>query len=57
MKGGVDHDRPTVISVGEARDAVGEIVQRVMAGETNLQDTADKANAALQAIMDKDKSK
>lgn len=57
VKGGVDHDRPTVISVGEARDAVGEIVQRVMAGETNLQDTADKANAALQAIMDKDKSK
>lgn len=57
VKGGVDHDRPTVISVGEARDAVGEIVQRVMAGETNIQETADKANAALQAIMDKDKSK
>ncbi|MCA0756511.1 sugar ABC transporter substrate-binding protein [Paenibacillus sp. N4] len=56
-KGGVDHDRPTVISVGEARDAVGEIVQKVMTGETNIQAVADKANQALQAIMDKDKTK
>ena len=56
-KNGVDHDRPTVISVGEARDAVGEIVQKLMTGETNIQPVADKANAALQAIMDKDKTK
>lgn len=56
-KGGVDHDRPTVISVGEARDAVGEIVQRVMAGDSNIQEVADKANQALQTIIDKDKSK
>ncbi|KRF02438.1 ABC transporter substrate-binding protein [Paenibacillus sp. Soil766] len=56
-KTGVDHDRPTVISVGEARDAVGEIVQKVMSGETNLQPVADKANQALQAIMDKDKTR
>ncbi|UJF32926.1 ABC transporter substrate-binding protein [Paenibacillus hexagrammi] len=56
-KAGVDHDRPTVISVGEARDAVGEIVQKVMTGETNIQPVADKANEALQAIMDKDKTK
>ncbi|WP_166243385.1 ABC transporter substrate-binding protein [Paenibacillus turpanensis] len=54
---GVDHDRPTVISVGEARDAVGEIVQKVMAGETNIQPVADKANQALQAIIDKEKGK
>lgn len=54
---GVDHDRPVVISVGEARDAVGEIVQQVMAGQTNIQDTANKANTALQAIIDKDKGK
>lgn len=53
-KGGVDHDRPVVISVGEARDAVGEIVQKVMSGETNIQAVADKANAALQDIMNKD---
>jgi multiple sugar transport system substrate-binding protein len=56
-KGGVDHDRPTVISVGEARDAVGEIVQKVMTGDTNIQQVADKANQALQAIIDKDKTK
>ncbi|TNJ67982.1 sugar ABC transporter substrate-binding protein [Paenibacillus hemerocallicola] len=56
-KVGVDHDRPVVISVGEARDAVGEIVQQVMAGQTNIQDTANKANAALQTIVDKDKTK
>jgi multiple sugar transport system substrate-binding protein len=56
-KTGVDHDRPTVISVGEARDAVGEIVQKVMTGETNLQPVADKANQALQTIMDKDKTR
>lgn len=56
-KVGVDHDRPTVISVGEARDAVGEIVQKVMSGDTNIQGVADKANAALQAIIDKDKGK
>ncbi|MNI39025.1 putative ABC transporter-binding protein precursor [compost metagenome] len=54
---GIDHDRPTVISVGEARDAVGEIVQKVMSGETNIQDAANKANQALQTIMDKDKTK
>jgi multiple sugar transport system substrate-binding protein len=54
---GVDHDRPTVISVGEARDAVGEIVQKVMTGDANIQEVADKANQALQVIMDKDKTK
>ncbi|MDU0204504.1 MULTISPECIES: sugar ABC transporter substrate-binding protein [Paenibacillus] len=56
-KTGVDHDRPTVISVGEARDAVGEIVQKVMSGETNIQPVADKANQALQTIIDKDKTR
>ncbi|MZQ82894.1 extracellular solute-binding protein [Paenibacillus sp. 5J-6] len=56
-KTGVDHDRPTVISVGEARDAVGEIVQKVMSGETNIGPVADKANQALQTIIDKDKTR
>jgi multiple sugar transport system substrate-binding protein len=56
-KGGVDHDRPVVISVGEARDAVGEIVQKIITGEGNVQETADKANKTLQAIIDKDKTK
>ncbi len=57
VKGGVDHDRPTVISVGEARDAVGEIVQQIMTGEKNIQPVADKANEALQAIIDNEKTK
>jgi multiple sugar transport system substrate-binding protein len=57
VKVGIDHDRPTVVSVGEARDAVGEIVQKVMTGDTDVQAAADKANQALQAIMDKDKTK
>lgn len=56
-KGGVDHDRPTVISVGEARDAVGEIVQKIMLGEGSVTDVANKANQTLQAIIDKDKTK
>lgn len=54
MKVGVAYDRPTVISVGEARDAIGEIVQKVITGDTNIQAVADKANAAFQAIIDKD---
>lgn len=57
VKGGVSHDRPTVISVGEARDAVGEIVQKVISGEKDIQAVADSANAALQKIIDQDKSK
>lgn len=56
-KVGVDHDRPMVINVGEARDVVGEVVQKIMTGETNVQAAADKANQALQAIIDKDKTK
>jgi len=58
-KGGVDHDRPTVISVGEARDTVGEIVQRMITetGGSDIQVIADKANVALQAIIDKDNSR
>ncbi|CAM4321226.1 sugar ABC transporter substrate-binding protein [Paenibacillus alkaliterrae] len=52
--GGVDHDRPTVINVAEARETVGEIVQRVMTGDPDLQQAADRANAALQAILDKE---
>ncbi|MCZ8515590.1 sugar ABC transporter substrate-binding protein [Paenibacillus filicis] len=55
-KGGVDHDRPTVISVGEARDAVGAIVLKAMTGE-DIKAAAEQANKELQAIIDKDKSK
>lgn len=54
VNGGVDHDRPTTINVAEARETVGEIVQKVITGEKDIQHTADKANAALQAILDKE---
>ncbi|MBD2867167.1 ABC transporter substrate-binding protein [Paenibacillus arenilitoris] len=54
LTGGVDHDRPTTVNVAEAREPVGEIVQKVMTGETDIQKTADAANAALQAILDKE---
>ncbi|MBB6670450.1 ABC transporter substrate-binding protein [Cohnella nanjingensis] len=51
---GVGHDRPLVVAVGEARDAVGEVVMRVITGDKDVQGAADKANANLQAIIDKD---
>ncbi|CAG7651937.1 hypothetical protein PAESOLCIP111_06423 [Paenibacillus solanacearum] len=55
-KGGVDHDRPTVISVGEARDAVGAIVLKAISGE-DIKAAAEQANKELQTIIDKDKTK
>ncbi|TBL70457.1 sugar ABC transporter substrate-binding protein [Paenibacillus thalictri] len=57
QKGGVDHDRPTVISVGEARDAVGAIVLKGITGEGDIKTAAETANKELQAIIDKDKGK
>ena len=51
---GIDHDRPAVINVADARETVGEIVQKVITGEKDIKQTADKANAALQAILDKE---
>jgi len=57
IENGVAYDRPQVISVGEARHVIGEIVQKVIQGEQNIQAVADKANAAFQAIIDKDNAK
>lgn len=54
MELGVGHDRPLVISVGEARDAVGEVVMRVITGEGDIQAAANRANELLQAVIDKD---
>ncbi|WP_248929352.1 ABC transporter substrate-binding protein [Paenibacillus hamazuiensis] len=56
MKVGIGHNVPQVISVGEARDAVGTIVVKAVLGE-DIKAAADKANAELQAIIDKDKAK
>lgn len=56
MKIGVGHNVPEVISVGEARDAVGSVVVKAVLGE-NIKAAADQANAEFQAIIDKDKTK
>ncbi|WP_028547772.1 ABC transporter substrate-binding protein [Paenibacillus sp. UNC451MF] len=56
MKIGVGHNVPEVISVGEARDAVGSIVVKAVLGE-NIKAAADQANAEFQTIIDKDKTK
>jgi multiple sugar transport system substrate-binding protein len=54
MKTSVDHDRPLVINIGPARDAVGGPVQAAIQGQ-DVKAAADKANAAFQVILDKDK--
>jgi multiple sugar transport system substrate-binding protein len=56
MKIGIGHNVPQVISVGEARDAVGSIAVKAMLGE-DIKAAADQANKELQAIIDKDKTK
>lgn len=56
MKIGVGYNVPQVISVGEARDAVGSIVVKAMLGE-DIKAAADQANRDFQAIIDKDKTK
>lgn len=54
MKTSVDHDRPQVINIGPARDAVGGPVQAAIQGK-DVKAAADIANAAFQAILDKEK--
>ncbi|BBI33564.1 sugar ABC transporter substrate-binding protein [Cohnella abietis] len=53
---GIGHDRPQVISVGEAREIIGDIVVKAMLGE-DIQAAADKANKDFQALIDKEKLK
>ncbi|MDQ0889778.1 multiple sugar transport system substrate-binding protein [Paenibacillus sp. V4I9] len=56
MKIGVGYNVPQVISVGEARDAIGSIAVKAMLGE-DIKGAADQANREFQAIIDKDKTK
>ncbi|HEX7056490.1 MAG TPA: sugar ABC transporter substrate-binding protein [Bacilli bacterium] len=57
-QGGVDHDRPVVVNVGEARDAVGAVVlKKVLDENVDIQAEANEANNKLQAIIDKDTKK
>ncbi|WP_284646685.1 ABC transporter substrate-binding protein [Paenibacillus silviterrae] len=53
---GIGHDRPQVISVGEARDIVGDIVIKGLLGE-DIKESAHKANQDFQAVMDRDNKK
>lgn len=55
-KGGIDHDRPTVINIGDAREAVGSTVQAVINGQ-DVKSAVQKANDTLQNIIDKEKNK
>ncbi|RUS43798.1 sugar ABC transporter substrate-binding protein [Cohnella sp. AR92] len=56
MQIGVDHSVPQVMSVTEARDAVGSIVVKAMLGE-DIDKAAETANKELQAIIDSDSKK
>ena len=51
---GVGIDRPRVINVGEARDIVGAVIITAIEGK-DVQAAADKANAELQKLIDKEK--
>lgn len=53
---GIDHDRPVVMNVGDARTAAGAIVQAAIRNE-DVQAAADAANQSLQAILDQEKLK
>ncbi|MFC5702424.1 ABC transporter substrate-binding protein [Cohnella faecalis] len=56
MSIGVDHSVPQVMSVTEARDAVGSVVVKAMLGE-DINAAAETANKELQAIIDSDNKK
>ncbi len=53
MKDSVGHDRPQVIDIGPARDAVGGPIQAAIQGQ-DVTAAANKANADFQAILDKE---
>lgn len=54
MKDSVDHDRPVVIDIGPARDAVGGPIQAAIQGQ-DVVAAANAGNTALQGILDKEK--
>jgi len=54
MKVAVDHDRPQVIDIGPARDAVGGAIVAAIQGQ-DVGAAANKANTEFQAIIDKEK--
>ncbi len=52
---GVPTDKPLVTAVGQARDIIGEAVVAAIEGK-DYKPVADKANAALQQLLDKEAS-
>ncbi|AJY77664.1 hypothetical protein VN24_11465 [Paenibacillus beijingensis] len=48
-------DRPYLISGGEARSIVAQVLTAAIAGKKELQPIADDANARLQTLVDKEK--
>ena len=53
MKVAIDHDRPQVIDIGPARDAVGGAIIESIQGK-DVAAAANKANTLFQAILDKE---
>lgn len=52
----VGYDRPAMINVGDARTQIGNVIIGAIEGQS-VQPLADKANAAVQALLDKEKAK
>ncbi|WP_203248925.1 ABC transporter substrate-binding protein [Sporosarcina beigongshangi] len=52
-KHGVPYDRPAIINVGEARDAIGDVINAAIEGK-DVKAAAEKSNATFQAILDKE---
>ncbi len=51
---GVSYDRPRIVKVGEARDAIGEVIVAAIQGG-DVQAAADTANTSFQALIDAEK--
>lgn len=50
---GVGYDRPVMINVGEARTEIGNVIVTAIEGG-DIQAAADKANAAMQELLDEE---
>jgi multiple sugar transport system substrate-binding protein len=52
-KHGVPYDRPAIVNVGEARDAIGDVINAAIEGK-DVKAAAEKSNSTFQAILDKE---
>ncbi|ETJ98228.1 ABC transporter substrate-binding protein [Propionimicrobium sp. BV2F7] len=51
---GVPYDRPRIVKVGEARDAIGEVIVSAIEGK-DVEASAETANKSFQALIDAEK--